>query len=89
MSTESTDTPTQEKEVTVSIPEDRVAEFYAFYARFLAGPTGRRGRGPRGRRHGRHGHGHGHGRCGHRSEEPTEAQAPTGGEVHSASVGTV
>ena len=73
---------TQYKPVTVDVPEDRVAEFHAFFARFLAGPLGR-GRGgrhdrPRG---GRHGHGHGHGRrCAGRSEnaQPSEpAPAPT------------
>ena len=44
--------------VTVDVPEDRVAEFHAFFARFLAGRSGRgpRGRhgGPHGRLHGRH-----------------------------------
>jgi hypothetical protein len=36
----------------VAVPEDRVAEFYAFYSRFLAGRRGRRGHGPgRRRRH--------------------------------------
>jgi hypothetical protein len=49
----------QYQQVTVDVPEDRVAEFHAFFARFLAGPGGRR----RGR-HGRHGHGHGHGHHG-------------------------
>jgi hypothetical protein len=71
---------TQYKPVTVDVPEDRVAEFHAFFARFLAGPTGR-GRGGRhgGHHHGRHGHGHGRGsRCGARHEtaeqgEPTAA----------------
>jgi hypothetical protein len=43
----------QDKQITIEVPEDRVAEFYAFYGRFLAGP------------HGRRTHGHGHG-CGHR-----------------------
>jgi hypothetical protein len=64
---ESNITPnTQYTQVTVDVPEDRVAEFHAFFARFLAGPGGRR----RGGRHGRHGHGHGHhGRgCGQRSQ---------------------
>ena len=63
----------QYTQVTVDVPEDRLAEFHAFFARFLAGPGGRR----RGR-HGRRGHGHG---CGHGRErveqtgpstEPTE-----------------
>ena len=32
----------QYTQVTVDVPEDRVAEFHAFFARFLAGPGGRR-----------------------------------------------
>jgi hypothetical protein len=63
----------QSKQVTVEVPEDRVAEFHAFFARFLAGPGGRR----RGR-HGRHGHGrghHGHG-CQH-GREGAEQREPT------------
>jgi hypothetical protein len=63
------DTPTQEKQITIAVPEDRVPEFYAFYGRFLAGGL-RGGRGRRGAR--------GHGRCGHRTEERTaEAQPAT------------
>lgn len=59
-------TTTQDKQITVDVPEDRVAEFYAFYARFLAGRRGRRGRGP-----GRHGHG-----CrGRRDEQREELKA--------------
>lgn len=76
-------TPTAEKSITIDVPEDRVAEFYALYARFLAGVT-RRGR--RGRRHGgpgRHGHGphhcgpgrhEGHGEHPCRSEERSPAE---------------
>lgn len=66
---ESHDTPTQDKQITIAVPEDRVAEFYAFYGRFLAAEQfGRRGR--RGHR--------GHGRCGHRGQERTqEKDAPT------------
>jgi hypothetical protein len=69
---EETPTPTQDKqdkEITVAVPEDRVAEFYAFYSRFLAGRRGRRGRGP-----GRHRH-HRAGRaCGdHRTPAEPEA----------------
>jgi len=74
---ESNITPnTQYTQVTVDVPEDRVAEFHAFFARFLAGPGGRR----RGGRRGRHGHGHGHGHehhgrgCGRRSERPESAE---------------
>jgi hypothetical protein len=75
---ESNITPnTQYTQVTVDVPEDRVAEFHAFFARFLAGPGGRR----RGGRHGRHSHGHGHhGRgCGRRGEsaERSEPSAET------------
>lgn len=80
-----TETPTdiqQDKQVTIAVPEDRVAEFYAFYARFLAAERGEgRGRRRRGGP-GRHGHGpgghRGHG-CGkHRRDEDvavTPAQA--------------
>ncbi|HEX4364173.1 MAG TPA: hypothetical protein VHZ75_06440 [Solirubrobacteraceae bacterium] len=67
-------TTTQDKQITIDVPEDRVAEFYAFYGRFLAGPSGRRGRG-RGPGRG-HGHGHEHGRhCGphHRHAETPAA----------------
>jgi hypothetical protein len=55
---------TKDKQITIDVPEDRVAEFYAFYGRFLAGFPGRRGRG----------RGHGH-RCGphRRPEEETPA----------------
>jgi hypothetical protein len=75
-----TNSNTQYRPVTVDVPEDRLAEFHAFYAQFLAGPRGR-GRGARaGRRHGRR-HEHGHGsRCGERREaaEPSEqTEAPT------------
>ena len=81
---ESNITPnSQYKQVTVDVPEDRVAEFHAFFARFLAGPSGRRG----GRR--RHGHGHhGHhergcGRRGERAEqrEPGAVERQPGAET--------
>jgi hypothetical protein len=65
---EETPTPTQEKQITVAVPEDRVAEFYAFYSRFLEGRRGRRGRG-----HHRH---HGGRGCGER-----HAPAETGTEA--------
>lgn len=62
-------TPTQDKQITIAVPENRVAEFYAFYGRFLAAEQfGRRGR--RGHR--------GHGRCGHRSEERAAEAQPAG-----------
>lgn len=56
----------QDKQITVDVPEARVPEFYAWYARFLAGRT-RRGGGPGGHRGGPGGHRgrHDHGRrCG-------------------------
>jgi hypothetical protein len=68
---------TKDKQITIEVPEDRVAEFYAFYGRFLAGFPGRRGRG---RGH-RHGPGHGHG-CG-RHEQPAEA-TPTDAGIQTA-----
>ena len=74
----------QSTQITVDVPEDRVAEFHAFFARFLAGPGGRRGRGRHGH-HGRHGHGHGHG-CGRRREageqrEPSAEQREPSAEA--------
>lgn len=67
MDTETTPTPTQDKQITVDVPEDRVPEFYAWYARFLAAPTYRR------RRHGGH---RGH-RCAPRTQTPDEATPAT------------
>ena len=76
MDTEAT-TPTQDqqdKQITVAVPEDRVAEFYAFFGRFLEGRRGPRGRH---RRHGGPHHGHRH--CGHgrHGDQPVEAQPTT------------
>ncbi len=67
---------TQYKPVTVDVPEDRMAEFHAFFARFLAGPQGR-GRGGRHRRphSGRHGHRH-ESRCAGRRKS-SERSEPT------------
>jgi hypothetical protein len=68
---ESNSTSTNYQQVTVEVPEERVAQFHAFFARFLAAgePRGRRGR------HGRPHHGmHRHG-CGRRGEAGTETQA--------------
>jgi hypothetical protein len=66
-------TPTKYQQVTVDVPEERVAEFHAFFARFLAG------RGRRGRRGGyrRHGHAHRHG-CAHRHERAEQREAQEG-----------
>ena len=47
------ETTTKDKQVTIDVPEDRVAEFYAFYGQFLAGFPGRREERPsRARPHG-------------------------------------
>jgi hypothetical protein len=35
----------QYSQITVDVPQDRVAEFHAFFGRFLAGPGARRPRG--------------------------------------------
>ncbi len=46
-----------DKQITVAVPEERVPEFYAWFAEFLgaeAGPGPRRGRGRWGSGHGRH-----------------------------------
>ncbi|MEA2219386.1 MAG: hypothetical protein QOJ35_2012 [Solirubrobacteraceae bacterium] len=60
---------TKDKQITIDVPEDRVAEFYAFYGHFLAGFPGRRRRG-----HGPGGRGH---RCRpHREGEQTAGEAP-------------
>jgi hypothetical protein len=57
-------TSTNYQQVTVDVPEDRVAEFHAFFGRFLAGWRGRGRRGGYGRRHrGVHGR-----RCSERRE---------------------
>ena len=60
-----TESSTNYQQVTVDVPAERVAEFHAFFARFLAGRSGR------GRR-GRHGRPH-HGMHGRRCEQRREA----------------
>ena len=63
---DSNDSPTTRnyQQVTVDVPEDRVAEFHAFFGRFLAGRPGRGRRGRYGRQHrGVHGR-----RCSERRE---------------------
>ena len=70
---ESSETPTTTKyqQVTVDVPEDRIADFHAFFGRFLASTTGRGRRGRHGRRHhGAHGRG-----CAHRHEATEQAQS--------------
>jgi hypothetical protein len=66
-------TPTQYKQVTVDVPEERLAEFHALVARFLAG-RGRRGR--RGE-HRRRGHAGRHG-CARRHERAERGEAHEG-----------
>jgi hypothetical protein len=70
-------TTTKYKQVTVDVPEERLAEFHVFYARFLAG-RGRRGRRGEHRRRG-HGRGRGWTHGEHRCErgEAREGQAET------------
>ena len=63
---------TKDKQITIEVPEDRVAEFYAFYGRFLAGSPRRRG------------HGRGH-RCGgHHGHAAEHSQTADAGETQTA-----
>jgi len=64
MDSQESPTTTKYQQVTVDVPEDRVAEFHAFFGRFLAGRVGRGRRGGYGRHH-RGGHGR---RCSERRE---------------------
>ena len=75
MDTSSNPTATKYQQVTVDVPEDRIAEFHAFFGRFLAGRPGRGRRGRPGRHHHRaHGRGCGRGReaAQHGSEQAPE-----------------
>jgi hypothetical protein len=65
---EANDTTTPTKQVTVEVPEARLAEFYAFYGRFLAG-------GRRGRRMGPHHSGH---HCHARGQRHEQTGTPAG-----------
>jgi len=89
MDSQSISTSTNYQQVTVDVPEDRVAEFHAFFARFLAW-SGRSGSG-RGRRHGRpYGRRHGgthRGRCAGRHEEAQQSEASEATEVTEAQGG--
>jgi hypothetical protein len=58
---------TNYQQVTVDVPEDRVAEFHAFFARFLAGRT------RRGHRH----HGRGRRCAEHRGQTETQQSEAT------------
>ena len=79
MDTNPNPTNTQYQTVTVQVPEDRIAEFHAFFGRFLAGPLGRGRRGRYGRpNRGQHGP-HGRGCAGRRNAEQGEAtEQPAG-----------
>jgi hypothetical protein len=69
---ESNSTSTNYQQVTVEVPEERVAQFHALFARFLAAGERRARRGRHGGPHrGMHRHG-----CGRRDEAGTETHAP-------------
>ena len=68
------DPATQYTQITVDVPQDRVAEFHAFFERFLAGPSAR-GRRGRHRRSIRGHEGRGCGRRGAPREPTSEATA--------------
>ena len=79
MDTNPNPTNTQYQTVTVQVPEDRIAEFHAFFGRFLAGPLGRGRRGRYGRPHRGHHGPHGRGCAGRRNTEQSEAtEQPAG-----------
>ena len=61
---------TTTKQIVVDVPEDRLAEFHAFFARFLARPELR----DRRRRHGRPHRGHHGRRCASRTEQPERSE---------------
>lgn len=71
MESNPTSTSTKYQQVTVDVPEDRIAEFHAFFGRFLAGRSGRGHRGRYGRPR-RHAHGRG---CAARREAPERGEA--------------
>ena len=75
MESNPTSTSTKYQQVTVDVPEDRIAEFHTFFGRFLAGRPGRGRRGRYGRPHrGVHGR-----RCADREATEREAtEQPTG-----------
>ncbi len=65
-----------DKQVTVAVPEERVPEFYAWFASFLAAEPGFPPQfGGRGRRGARHGRGRGHGEAKPWSAEDVETAA--------------
>lgn len=62
----------QDKQITIDVPAERVAEFYAFYGRFLAGHPRRRG------------HGRGQRCCGGHHRAAEAGARATGGEAPTA-----
>lgn len=71
MGSNETPTTTKYQQVTVDVPEDRVAEFHAFFGRFLSSRSGRRRQGGHGRQHrGVHGR-----RCAERREAADQGPA--------------
>jgi hypothetical protein len=70
MDSQESPTTSNYQQVTVDVPEDRLAEFHAFFARFLAGRGGRHRRGGY-RRHHHAGHGH---RCSERRAGAARAE---------------
>ena len=72
-------TSTEYQQVTVDVPQERVAEFHAFFGRFLARPAGLGGRGRHRRHHGIHGRG-----CSHHREAAQHGEA--GGAVQATEV---
>ena len=67
-----------DKQITVEVPEERVAEFYAWFAAFLSGPAG--GFGPFRKGRGGPGHRGAHGPGGPRGFGPFGGQHGFGGE---------
>jgi hypothetical protein len=73
-------TITNYQQVTVDVPEDRVAEFHVFFGRFLAGRSGRGRRGGYGRHHrGAHGR-----RCSERREAAERGATEEAGGITEA-----
>ncbi len=77
MNTDTTPPSSDSKQITIDVPAERLAEFYAFFGRFLAGGAGGGRRG----RHGPGGPGHRGHHCGHhhrsgRAADEAETTAP-------------
>ncbi|MEA2301944.1 MAG: hypothetical protein QOE44_2479 [Solirubrobacteraceae bacterium] len=68
----------ESRQITIDVPAERLAEFYAFFGRFLAGGPGRGRRVHRGHRHGPHHRGHGCGGHGPETRDAREAESAGG-----------